>query len=301
MRNFICFVGMLHCLLTINVRVYALEKNEKVSNKEQIEKIIISEYEQFRFHKNEKLSFEAFKYAYQGYFNLLDAGMLKNKDIISICDFTLSSNTKRFWVLDISQHKVLFHTLVAHGAGTGEEYATHFSNIPESHQSSQGFYITLDTYLGNNGYSLKLRGVDEEYNSNALDRAIVIHGAPYVSETFARENKRLGRSHGCPALPQETAPKIIDIIKGGSCYFIYQPCNQYLCKSVWINKNINQNILDNVLVKEIDYKKTNPRYIEIETAKPAAIQETKKVISSVVYIQEDKNGNITDSLKVKFE
>lgn len=301
MRNFIYLVCTILFSLTIGEDVFAIEKNEKVDNKEQIEKIILSEYEQFRFHKSEILSFEAFKYAYQGYLNLLDAGMLKNKDILSICDFTLSSNVKRFWVLNIAQHKVLFHTLVAHGAGTGEEFATHFSNIPESHQSSQGFYITLDTYMGNNGYSLKLSGVDEEYNSKAIDRAIVIHGAPYVSETFAKENKRLGRSHGCPALPQELAPKIIDIIKEGTCYFIYQPCNQYLCKSVWINKNINPSLLDNIFVKEIDYKKTNPRYIKIDSTKPAEIQDSKKVISSVVYIQEDKNGNITDSLKVKFE
>lgn len=301
MRNYIYFVSTILFALTISVNAFALEKNEKVSNNEQIEKIILSEYEQFKFHKNEKISFEAFKYAYQGYINLLDAGMLKNKNILSICDFTLSSNTKRFWVLDISQHKVLYHTLVAHGAGTGEEFAVHFSNIPESHQSSQGFYITLDTYMGNNGYSLKLSGVDDEYNSNALDRAIVIHGAPYVSESFAKENKRLGRSHGCPALPQEIAPKIIDIIKDGTCYFIFQPCNQYLCKSVWINKNINPSIMDNFLVKEIDYKKTNPRYVEFNSDIQSERQNVKKVISSVVYIQEDRNGNITDSLKVKFE
>lgn len=192
-------------------------------------------YQRFDF-KGTPLSFEAFTSAYTGYLNLKQAGMLVDDATLSVADFTRSSNQKRFWVLDMKQHKVLYYSLVAHGQGTGEEYAQAFSNTPESHQSSLGFYVTGPIYEGQHGASLKLRGVDGAFNSKAEERAIVIHGADYVSDEFARANQRLGRSHGCPALPTEIAPNIISKIHDGHCLFIYAKQANYLASSHWLRR-----------------------------------------------------------------
>src|SRR5690606_41086785 len=130
--------------------------------------------------------------------------------------------------------KVPFHTLVAHDMVTGEEFATRFSNRINSHQSSLGFYITEGTYMGNNGYSLRLTGMDPGYNDRASERAIVMHGADYVCQSFIKNHRRLGRSWGCPAVPTALARPIIDKIKDQSCLFIYYPDEQYLTASQWL-------------------------------------------------------------------
>lgn len=197
-------------------------------------------YEQLDFSKVKKLHYEAFNKAYHGYLNLREAGRIQPNALLTVCDFSLSSNVKRMWVIDLQKKKILFNTLVAHGQGTGEEFAEHFSNTPESHQSSLGFYVTGETYTGNNGYSLKLHGEDGNFNSNAYDRAIVIHAAEYVCDDFAKNHKRIGRSHGCPALPVDIAPKVIDQIKNGHCLFIYYPSKQYLASSRWISNPVQQ-------------------------------------------------------------
>lgn len=138
------------------------------------------------------------------------------------------------WVIDIENKKILFNSLVAHGKNTGEEFATAFSNTESSYQSSLGFYVTETTYNGSNGYSLKLLGMDAGYNDAALQRAIVMHGADYVSEDFIKSQKRIGRSWGCPAVPRALAKPIIDTIKGQNCLFIYYPDQQYLSESKWL-------------------------------------------------------------------
>jgi hypothetical protein len=177
----------------------------------------------------------------RGYLNLKNAGQLNNdKEIISICDFTLSANTNRLWIIDLRQHKVLFNTYVAHGQGSGEEFATSFSNTENSHQSSIGFYVTDETYIGEHGLSLRLKGLDNRYNSAALERGIVLHGADYVCRDFIEGNQRLGRSWGCPAVASNLAPNIINSIKGGSCLFIYYPDKKYLATSFWLNKKANK-------------------------------------------------------------
>lgn len=196
-------------------------------------------YAQLAFSSFRKLSFDAFSKAYYGYLNLIEEGKLKPGGLLTIVDFSLSSKVKRLWVIDPVQKKVLFNTLVAHGQGTGEEFATQFSNEPESHQSSLGFYLTGETYQGGNGLSLKLYGVDGPFNSKAYDRAIVIHAAEYVCDEFALANNRLGRSYGCPALPVDIAPKIIEKIRDGNCLFIYHPTQQYLSESYWINSPLH--------------------------------------------------------------
>lgn len=182
-----------------------------------------------------KLSFDAFRAALTGYLNLGYQDDLKNKSIVSIVDFTLPSTKKRLFVIDLAARKLLFNTYTSHGKNSGENIAVNFSNRPESHQSSMGFYVTAETYHGKHGYSLRLEGKDASFNDNARSRAIVVHGAAYVSENFIKQYGRLGRSQGCPALPQELSKEIIDVIKDGSLLFLYHNSEQYLTKSKHLN------------------------------------------------------------------
>jgi hypothetical protein len=165
---------------------------------------------------------ECFAEALKGFYELKEKGLVK-KDILTLVDFSLSSSAKRLWIIDLSTNQVLFQSLVAHGRNTGEEFANNFSNTPESFKSSLGFYATGEVYKGKHGISLKLDGLDKGLNDSARKRAVVIHGADYVSESFIRNHKRLGRSQGCPAVPVELASEIIATIKGQSCLYIYHP------------------------------------------------------------------------------
>jgi hypothetical protein len=135
------------------------------------------------------------------------------------------------WVFDVTQGRLLYQELVAHGRNTGERVAQHFSNIEGSKMSSLGLYQTADTYYGSNGYSLRLRGLDAGFNDNALARAIVMHGAPYVSQAIAERLGRLGRSWGCPAVRPEVARAVIDTLKGGALLFAYYPDSKWLKES----------------------------------------------------------------------
>lgn len=148
-------------------------------------------------------------------------GVSGKDDLLTIIDYSLPSTEPRLWVLDLENGRVLFHELVAHGQGTGDNYATRFSNVKDSKQTSLGLFRTGGTYEGGNGYSLKLQGLDPGINDRAEERYIVIHGAWYVSAEHARERGRLGRSWGCPALSQQSARTVIDTIKGGSFVFSY--------------------------------------------------------------------------------
>lgn len=172
--------------------------------------------------KNTSLDFEVYKKAITGYYNLKSNFKVSTeKQILSIVDFSKPSSQKRLWIVDLATNKLLFHTLVAHGRGSGGLMASQFSNTAESHQSSLGFYVTDDTYFGKHGLSLRLKGLDKGLNTNALARAIVVHGADYVSQRFVDQNGFLGRSHGCPALPVELTSDIIKTIKGNTALFIY--------------------------------------------------------------------------------
>ena len=169
---------------------------------------------------------EIFTKALQGFYALKEKGLVQ-KDLLTLIDFSLSSNTKRLWVIDLSTNTVLFHSLVAHGRNTGDEFASHFSNKAESFESSLGFYATGEIYKGKHGQSLKLDGLEKGINDNARNRGVVMHAADYVSEAFVRDHKRLGRSQGCPALPVELTSEIINTIKNKSCLFIYHPSGSY--------------------------------------------------------------------------
>jgi hypothetical protein len=169
------------------------------------------------------LSQQAFEYAKKGFNILVEEGKLLNDSIISIIDFSLPSNQKRLFILDLKNYKILFNSLVAHGKNTGGEWATSFSNENSSLKSSPGFYVTRETYEGKNGLSLKLEGIERGINDNAYERGIVIHGAAYVCDDFVNAQGYIGRSWGCPAVPLRESRPIINTIKNGTCLFVYHP------------------------------------------------------------------------------
>lgn len=180
------------------------------------------------------LSREAMLYAFKGHQKLAQKGMLNNANILTVCDFSQPSSNKRMYIIDVTNYKVLVHTYVAHGKNSGLGYAESFSNRPESLQSSLGFYVTKNTYIGKHGLSLKLAGLEKGINDNAEARAVVVHGATYIGASRLGA-AFMGRSFGCPAVPQELAPKVINIIKNGSCLFIYKPTQSYLHGSKVLN------------------------------------------------------------------
>lgn len=173
------------------------------------------------------LRYEVFTNALVGYYNLRHEGRLSEKQIITMVDFTKSSREKRLWVIDLGNREILHHTYVAHGRNSGDEFAESFSNESKSYMSSVGFYVTQDTYQGKHGLSLKLEGLDEAYNSNALDRCIVMHGAEYANEEFMQKHGRLGRSLGCPALPMAEHEGIIESVVGKTTLYIHAANDTY--------------------------------------------------------------------------
>jgi L,D-transpeptidase catalytic domain len=158
-------------------------------------------------------------------------GLLGAFHHLAVIDYSLPSTQPRLWVFDVDRGRLLFKELVAHGRNTGDKLAEHFSNVEGSKMSSLGLFLATDTYYGNNGYSLRLRGLDSGFNDNALSRAIVMHGAPYVSEAIAARLGRLGRSWGCPAVRQEVARVMIDTLKDGALLFAYYPDRKWLNES----------------------------------------------------------------------
>lgn len=169
------------------------------------------------------LSIEAFHYAITGFEELIDKGLVKNDSLLTIVDLSQASSHKRLYVVDLKNYQLLFNSLVAHGRNSGLAMANRFSNENQSYMSSPGFYTTGTTYEGHNGYSLKLDGLEKGINDRAQERAIVIHGAPYVSEEVVRMQGYSGRSQGCPAVPVTLARPLINTIRNGSCVFVYHP------------------------------------------------------------------------------
>ena len=182
-----------------------------------------------------QLSQQVFEIAFSGFDKLQAQGKLSQDSILTIIDFSKSSREKRMYVVDLKSGRLLFNSVVAHGRNSGDEYAQHFSNQPNSHKSSLGFYVTGGTYSGSNGYSMILNGMEKGFNDKAKDRAIVMHGAAYANENVLYSGQRLGRSFGCPALPQQLNKQVIEKIKGGNCLFIFYPDQQYLNNSKMIN------------------------------------------------------------------
>jgi hypothetical protein len=156
-------------------------------------------------------------------------------DTLTIIDYSKASTEPRLWVLDLDDRLLLYEELVAHGQGSGDNFATKFSNTPDSHQTSLGLFRTHTTYVGRNGYSLRLDGLEPGFNDRAEERAIVMHGAPYVNANISKSLGRLGRSHGCPAVRAPIARQLIDRVKGGSLVFAYYPDAHWLKSSTFLN------------------------------------------------------------------
>ena len=176
----------------------------------------------------------AMLYAYKGQQYLAEKGLINKSDILTVCDFSQPSTKKRMYIIDVKNFKVLMNTYVAHGRNSGLEYAERFSNKMESLESSLGFYVTKNTYFGKHGLSLRLSGLERGINDNAEARDVVVHGAQYIGEQRA-DAAYMGRSFGCPAVPQVLASKVIDLIKDGTCLFIYHPSDDYLQNSTILN------------------------------------------------------------------
>ena len=181
------------------------------------------------------LSFTAFRYAYIGYQTMKKQHRLNNKELFSIIDFTKDCNSKRFYTIDLEKMKIVYYTYVAHGKKSGERMATSFSDAVESNKSSIGFYITGSTYNGGNGYSLILHGDEKGYNSNLAKRSVVVHAADYANEDYIARNGRMGRSLGCPALPENIYKQVIETIKEKTMIFAYYNDAKYLKTSKYLN------------------------------------------------------------------
>lgn len=154
--------------------------------------------------------------------------------MITVIDYSLPSNQRRLWVIDLEKNQVLFHEYVAHGRGSGMRDATDFSNKDGSHKSNLGLLKTAETYSGKHGYSLVLDGLEKGYNDHARSRSIVVHAADYVTEAVAKAQGRVGRSHGCPAVDPAVSKRLIDTIKGGTLVFGYYPDQGWLKGSTYL-------------------------------------------------------------------
>ena len=159
---------------------------------------------------------------------------LDSQQILTIVDYSEPSTVPRLWVFDLKNNQLLYQELVAHAKNSGENVPTSFSNQPQSLKSSLGLFVTGEPYQGQHGYSLRLNGLEKGFNSNALERNIVVHSAPYVSSQFAASHGRLGRSWGCFALNPTIASKVINTIKAGTLLFAYAPDSNWLKHSTFL-------------------------------------------------------------------
>lgn len=182
------------------------------------------------------LSKEAFNLALTGYQSLVESGKVQKDNILTIIDFSLPSSQKRLFVINLETGALLFNTFVSHGRNSGTALATKFSNAFNSFKSSLGFYTTGSPYSGKHGYSLRLEGQEAGINDNAMERGIVIHSADYVNERTIQQLGYIGRSQGCPAIPEALKKPIIETIRNGSCLFVYSPDKAYTAHSKLLQK-----------------------------------------------------------------
>ncbi len=241
MYRTILFTSFFTFIFFLSSYTFKAKESDHVEKKEVVAELHITDVDEvYKSFNIPELGIEAFKMAYNGYNSLKDNKEL-NKEILTIIDFTKPSTEKRLFLLDLKTKKVLHHSLVAHGKNSGANYASQFSNVPQSYKSSLGFYVTAETYYGKHGYSLRLEGQEAKINDNARVRNIVMHAADYVSEEFIKNYGRLGRSFGCPALPNEINEEVISLIANGSCLFIYYPEVSYLTSSKFVSADLDLN------------------------------------------------------------
>ena len=261
------------CLLLLINNIYAEEKlvtenkteNIQVAVEEKPQKIVVdvrAVYDSLNI-KN-KIDYSIFQKAYLGYVQIQN----KNPGVLIIIDYTKPSNEERFYVLDLNKKKLVYSTRVAHSKNSGLEIPLEFSDDPNSYQSSLGFFVTLGEYNGAYGYSLRLKGLEENVNANAEDRAIVIHGGDIVEDEYIKKFGFAGRSLGCPVLPYSLTRQIIDFIKHGRVLFIYGNDEQYIDDSLYLSN------LASV------FEGSPKNVVEIE--KPVIVQKTSTPVTTVV-------------------
>ena len=254
-----------------------ITENIQQPMKQKLQKIIIdvkSVYDSLDI--KDKIDYSIFQKAYLGYVQILN----KNPGVLIIIDYSKPSNEERFYVLDLNKKKLVYSTRVAHSKNSGLEIPLQFSDDPNSYQSSLGFFVTLGEYNGAYGYSLRLKGLEENINANAEDRAIVIHGGDIVEDEYIKKFGFAGRSLGCPVLPHSLIREIIDFIKHGRVLFIYGNDEEYVDNSAYLSK------LAPVFVG-------SPKNI-VEIEKPVEVQNTSSttVNSNVITVAENKKENI---------
>lgn len=216
--TFACILNILFFTITASAQTYPALDDKKLNQITQqatgLDKVVL------------KRAVDAFEVAHT-------KGLAKNH-FLTIIDYSKPSKEKRFWVIDMNTGKVKYETHVAHGKNSGYATSNKFSNTPNSKASSIGVFLTKSPYIGRNGYSLRMEGLEKGFNDNAMKRAIVIHGSTYVSEAVAKSQGRVGLSWGCPALPKNLSKEIIDTIKNDAVVFSYYPQKTWLAQSNFV-------------------------------------------------------------------
>lgn len=262
-----------------NLMTENITENSQQPVEQKPQKIIVdvkSVYDSLNI-KN-KIDYSIFQKAYLGYVQISH----KNPGVLIIIDYTKPSNEERFYVLDLNKKKLVYSTRVAHSKNSGLEIPLEFSDDPNSYQSSLGFFVTLGEYNGAYGYSLRLKGLEENINANAEDRAIVIHGGDIVEDEYIKKFGFAGRSLGCPVLPNSLTREIIDFIKHGRVLFIYGNDEEYIDESTYLSKLASvfegspKNIVE--IEKLVEVQKTAPTttVVATTTAPTTVVSDNKK-------------------------
>lgn len=223
-KFFISLIGGLAVILGLNTQADAGPKSTNHNKSQEISKIHRSAPD---------LKPKILKMGVKAYHKAQAKGLVHDP-YLTIIDYSLDSTQKRLWVINMNNDRLAYHTVVAHGKGSGRLKSTHFSNQARSHASSLGVFVTKGTYFGGKGYSLRMQGLERGVNDHAFNRDIVIHGAWYANPSFAKQNGYLGRSWGCPAVPVKMAKPIINTIKNGSVIFSYYPVSSWLNHSSYL-------------------------------------------------------------------
>lgn len=205
--------------------------------------------------------------------NCANINNIEHNNVLTIIDYSLPSNQKRFWVFDLNKNKLLAHTYVSHGITAGALLTNKFSNVSNSKAGSLGVFKTGESYRGREGLSMRLAGLEEGFNEHAERRFIVMHGGWYMDEKFIKRYGRPGRSWGCPAVSLHQKNDIINTIKEGSLMVIYYPSDKWFENSKFLN-------CENIFIK----KENNKKYSSLE---PTLVENAKR--DKILYF--DLNGN----------
>lgn len=157
--------------------------------------------------------------------------------VYTVIDMTMHSKEKRLWTFNVSTGDVLLTLTTTHGRNSdvnNDGLLDTVSNVPNSKQSSVGLYKTAEVYIGTHGRSLRLDGLEQGFNDNARERAIVVHGATYTTEQYIEQHGKSGRSWGCPAVSTLHSENLIDTISEGQLVFVYYPDSAWLSESTYL-------------------------------------------------------------------